>query len=247
MRYFAELAYKGSNYHGWQRQNGQTSVQATLEDAFSTILQTEIAITGCGRTDSGVHASQYFIHFDHTDTFPLEFVRRINKFLPPDIAIYRIFEVASEAHARFDATHRAYEYHLGFQKNPFTKEICYHFPLAHLLNLELLQPAAGLLLLYKSFFPFCKTHTDVKTMDCELQRAEWEIDKNQEKLVFHIAANRFLRGMVRLIVGMCLNVAMGKQSLEEVKSALDQQKRLKKSWSVPPEGLFLKDIRYPYV
>lgn len=244
MRYFAELAYKGTNFHGWQRQNGQVSVQSTLEEAFSTILQTKIDVTGCGRTDTGVHARQYFLHFDYAEVFPLAFVRRINKFLPPDIVIYRIYEVSPEAHARFDATHRAYEYHLGFQKDPFAQDICYHFPFSHLLNLDLLQPAASLLLNYHLFFPFCKTNTDVKTMECELKRAEWEIREREQKLTFHIAANRFLRGMVRLIVGMCLNVAMGKQSLEEVKRAMDRQERLKKSWSVPPDGLFLTDIRY---
>lgn len=247
MRYFAELAYKGTNFHGWQRQHQQVSVQSTLEDAFSTILQTNIAITGCGRTDTGVHAKQYYIHFDYSEDFPPEFVRRINKYLPPDIVIYRIFEAPPEAHARFDATHRAYEYHLSFQKDPFAKDICYHFPFAQQLDLELLQSAANLLLHYESFFPFCKTNTDVKTMECDLKRAIWENQESQQKLLFHISANRFLRGMVRLIVGMCINVALKKQTIGEVKEAMDQQKRLNKSWSVPPQGLFLTDIRYPFI
>lgn len=244
MRYFAELAYNGANYYGWQKQPEQISVQATLEEAFSTILGDAIEVTGCGRTDTGVHAKQYFMHFDFEGNFPKAFVRRINKFLPPDLVIYRIFEVAPDAHARFDACHRAYEYHLGFQKNPFAQDTYYHFPFGHQIDLELLQPAASLLLNYDEFFPFCKTRTDVKTMECELKSALWEVDYEREYLVFHIAADRFLRGMVRLIVGMCLNVALGKIELEEVKQAMENQERLKKSWSVPPQGLFLTDIRY---
>lgn len=244
MRYFAELAYKGTNYNGWQRQPNAPSVQQTIEDAFSTILRTPITITGCGRTDTGVHASQYFIHFDTDESFPKSFEKRINKYLPDDIAIYRIFEVDEKAHTRFDASYRAYEYHLIFDKNPFLIESAYRFPFGEKLDFEKLQSAAKLLLVYDAFFPFCKTKSDAKTMFCDLQRAEWIWKEEGKYLVFHIAANRFLRGMVRLIVGMCLNVGIGKLSLEEVKDAMENQTRLKKSYSVPPNGLFLSEIRY---
>ncbi|GJM32154.1 MAG: tRNA pseudouridine synthase A [Saprospiraceae bacterium] len=245
MRYFIELAYNGANYFGWQRQPRQVSVQSTLEDAFSTILATTTGITGCGRTDTGVHAKQYFAHFDFVGELPESFERRLNKFLPQDIVIYRIFEVSPEAHARFDAYHRAYEYHLDFHKNPFGLQTSYYFPFAKQPNIDLMQEAASCLLQYDEFFPFCKSNTDVKTMNCTLKRAEWVKEEGGQKLIFHIAANRFLRGMVRLIVGMCLNVGLEKLSLEEVKAAMDHQTRLQPSLSVPPQGLYLKDIRYP--
>lgn len=247
MRYFVELAYKGTRYFGWQRQPQQMSVQEALEKAFSTILNTPISITGCGRTDTGVHAKQYFAHFDYAGAFPQAFDRRINKFIGPDIVLYQFWQVAGTAHARFDATHRAYEYHLNFVKNPFEQETSYFFPLAKQLEVKAMQEVAELLLDYSEFYPFCKSDTDVKTMICELRRAEWEWDEGAQKWVFHIAANRFLRGMVRLIVGMCLNVGLGKLSQQEVKQAMDQQKRIPKSLSVPPQGLFLTDIRYPFL
>ncbi|WP_425420344.1 tRNA pseudouridine(38-40) synthase TruA [Phaeodactylibacter xiamenensis] len=247
MRYFAELAYNGTNYVGWQSQPGQRSVQGTIEEALSTILNTPIEVVGCGRTDAGVHAKQYFLHFDFDGSFPQGFDRRINKFLPPDIAIYRFIEVAPDAHARFDATHRAYEYHIDFRKNPFGKDTRYFFPFAGQLDEKLLQKAAQLLLEYQEFYPFCKSNTDVKTMRCDLRRAEWIIDREAHSMVFHIAADRFLRGMVRLIVGMCLNVAHGKLDLKAVRVALEQQTRLPKSLSAPPDGLYLTDIRYPFI
>ena len=247
MRYFVELAYNGTRYYGWQRQARQLSVQEALEKAFSTILNTPIAITGCGRTDTGVHAKQYFIHFDYEGEFPPAFDRRINKFVGPDIVLYRFWQVAENAHARFDATHRAYEYHLSFIKNPFEQETTYFFPFASQLDIVAMQEAARLLLTYSAFYPFCKSDTDVKTMRCELRQAEWEWQAATQKLIFHIAANRFLRGMVRLIVGMCLNVGLHKLKLAEVKEAMDQQIRIPKSLSVPPQGLFLTDIRYPFL
>lgn len=247
MRYFAELAYQGASYVGWQAQPGQISVQGTIEHALSTILNAPIEIVGCGRTDAGVHAKQYFIHFDFPGAFPKGFDRRINKFLPPDIAIHRFIPVAPEAHARFDATHRAYEYHIDFRKNPFGKNIRYYFPFAAQLDTDLLQEAAQSLLQYQEFYPFCKSNTDVKTMRCDIRRSEWIIDKDNHRMVFHIAADRFLRGMVRLIVGMCLNVAQGKLPIESVHEALTNQTRLTKSLSAPPDGLYLTDIRYPFL
>ena len=247
MRYFAELAYNGTHYFGWQRQPNQASVQEEIEKTLSTILRQPIEVTGCGRTDTGVHAKQYFLHFDFENTIPDALIQRINRFLPKDIAFFRIFPVSADAHARFDAYHRAYEYHLGLWKDPFGQYTNYYYPLGNQLDLKKLQAAASLLLEYSEFYPFCKSNTDVKTMECEMIRAEWMAMESKKKLVFHIAANRFLRGMVRLIVGMCLNVSLGKLSLEEVKDAMDHQKRLAKSLSVPPQGLYLADIRYPFL
>jgi len=244
MKFFAELSYKGTHYCGWQKQPNQPSIQETLEDGLTTILGKLIDITGCGRTDAGVHARQYFAHFVYNGDFPKGFLRRLNKYLPPDLAVHRIFEVAPDAHARYDAYHRAYEYHIELAKNPFSQETALYYSYPKPLDLEAMQQAAALLLEYEEFFPFCKTKTDVKTMKCELRRAEWVV--GDQKLVFHIASNRFLRGMVRLIVGMCLNVGLGKVSLDEVREALDKQERLKRSYSVPPEGLFLTEIKYPF-
>ncbi len=245
MKFFAELSYLGTQYCGWQKQAKEASVQETLEEGFSTILGTTIDIMGCGRTDTGVHARQYFIHFIFNGNFPNGFLKRLNKYLPPDISVSRIFEVSPDAHARFDAFYRAYEYHVELQKNPFSQKTAFYYSYPQALELNVLNTAASLLLEYEEFFPFCKTNSDVKTMHCELKRAEWVKEGN--KLIFHIASNRFLRGMVRLIVGMCLNVALGKISLEEVRAAMDKQERLSKSYSVPPQGLFLTEIRYPYL
>lgn len=246
-RYFIELAYNGTRYFGWQRQPRHVSVQSTIEDAFRIILGQPIEITGCGRTDTGVHARQYFAHFNFNGNFPPNFERRLNKYLAKDIVIYRIFPVDWDAHARFDAYHRSYEYHIDLQKNPFTIETSYQYTYPVWPDFEKLQQAARLLLHYEEFFPFCKTNHNAKTLICDLKRSEWIFREEEQKLVYHISANRFLRGMVRLIVGMCLNVGLDKLSIEEVKKALDQQTRLRKSSSAPPQGLYLTDIRYPFI
>lgn len=246
MRYFMELAYNGANYHGWQRQPKQISVQETIENAFALILRSpDLAITGCGRTDSGVHARRYFAHFDYSSKLPQGFLSRINKFLPKDIAIQRVFPVEEDQHARFDAYYRAYEYHLGWNKDPFHQDTCFHLHRAERFNTDAMQEAAQLLLNYDHFTPFCKTGSDAKTMRCEMHRSEWEF--GETKWVYHVSANRFLRGMVRLIVGMCLSVGEEKINIKEVRQAMDAQERLSKSLSVAPQGLFLTDIRYPFL
>ncbi|MFT4761314.1 MAG: tRNA pseudouridine38-40 synthase [Paraglaciecola sp.] len=245
MRFFVELAYNGTPFSGWQRQPNAATVQSTLEDAFSMILRSPIQVTGCGRTDTGVHAKQYFMHFDFLEDFPKHFLDRLNKVLPFEIAIRRIFEVKKDTHARFDAYHRSYEYHLVLTKNPFDKQTTYFFPFEQSLDIDKMNAAAKLLLNYNEFFPFCKTNTEVKTMICDLKRSEWVVEVQTGKLIYHVSSNRFLRGMIRLIVGMCLNVGTGKIELKEVQEAMEQQTRLDKSWSVPPQGLFLCDIRYP--
>jgi tRNA pseudouridine38-40 synthase len=243
MRYFAELAYNGAAYHGWQRQPDQLGVQQVIEETLSLILRQPLEVTGCGRTDTGVHAGQYFLHFDFEGDFPKNFLRRLNKVLPPDIAFLRIFEVPAEAHARFDATHRSYAYYLIFQKNPFRQHTAYLYPYLHRPDIDRMQAAAALLLRYDEFYTFCRSNTDAHTMRCDLSRSEWEvIDEHQ--LVFHISSDRFLRGMVRLIVGMCLNVGTGKLSLDAVKKALDDQAILNKAESAPPAGLFLNKVEY---
>ncbi len=246
MRYFVELAYNGRNYSGWQRQPHNMTVQQMIEESMSTILNTEIAVTGCGRTDTGVHASQYFFHFDFDGTFPKAFINRLNKFLPKDIVFYDIIEVETEAHARFNAYSRSYEYVIDLRKNPFSPHTSYHYPYPDLPDFDLMQEAARLLLEYREFATFCKTNHDAKTMICELSRSEW-VKVGEYQWIYHVTSNRFLRGMIRLIVGMCLNVGRKKIQLETVRKALDEQVQLDKSWSAPADGLYLKDIRYPFL
>ena len=245
-RYFIECSYLGSEYFGWQKQPRQLTVQETIEDALTTILGKQIDITGCGRTDTGVHAKGYVAHFNFDGEFPPHFHNRINKFLPKDLVIHHLYPVHWDAHARFDAYHRAYEYHLILAKDPFKQQRAYYYPFAQRPNLQKMQQVAGLLLQYEVFFPFCKTNHNAKTLICDLRRSEWVEGDHTDHLIFNIASNRFLRGMVRLIVGMCLNVGTGKVTLDEVRAAMDNQERLSKSTSAPPEGLYLTDIRYPY-
>ncbi len=244
MRYFIDLAYNGTRFCGWQRQPDSPSVQATIEDTFSLILRQPIEIVGCGRTDTGVHASQYFAHFDFDGAFPKAFLDRANKLVGNDIALKNIQLVAPEAHARFDAYVRSYEYHITFIKNPFTIETEWFFTQHPTLNRDAMQQAADILRGYSEFATFCKTHSDAPTMTCQLSRSEWHF--TDDKAVFHISSNRFLRGMVRLIVGACINVGLGQVTLAELTKALDEQVQLKKSYSVPPTGLFLTQVKYPF-
>ena len=245
-RYFLECSYHGGDYFGWQKQPRQISVQETIEDAFTTILGRQIEITGCGRTDTGVHARGYVAHFNYDGDFPPNFLRRFNKFLPKDIAVHHLYPVHWDAHARFDAYHRAYEYHLIFAKDPFKQGLATYYSYAKKPVLEHMQAAAEQLLQYEEFFPFCKSNHQAKSLICDLKRSEWVQGDHPDHWVYHIASNRFLRGMVRLIVGMCINVGTGKVTPDEVREAMERQKRLKKSTSAPPEGLYLTDIRYPY-
>ncbi len=246
-RYFIELSYNGTRFFGWQRQPQEArypSVQGSLEAAFSTVLQKKIDIIGCGRTDTGVHAKQYFAHFDFEHAIPNNILSKLNKILGKDIFVQRIFEVSDEMHARFSAISRSYEYHIGFQKNPFRSETAFFYPYASLLEVPKMQAAAQLLMQYSDFSTFCKTGTSVKTNICCLTRSEWIFDEAQQNLTYHVSSDRFLRGMIRLIVGMCINVGTQKIQLSEVQNALDTQTSLKKPLSVPPQGLFLTDICY---
>ncbi|MEM6723417.1 MAG: tRNA pseudouridine(38-40) synthase TruA [Bacteroidota bacterium] len=246
-RYFVECAYQGTAYAGWQRQPNATSVQEVLEDAFSTILNQSLSIVGCGRTDTGVHASQFFFHIDLKGDFPTHFTDRVNKFLPKDIAVYRVFPVDEEAHARFDATRREYTYLLDVRKNPFQTKLASQLWVGPGYDLEKLNRVANLLLDYQEFAPFCKTHSDANTMKCDLMRSEWAFDPAQQRFIYHIAANRFLRGMVRLIVGACLNYSEGRIELSDLQKAMETQSPMPKSRSAPGEGLYLSKIIYPYL
>ncbi len=245
MRYFLELSYRGTSYSGWQRQPNSLSVQQVIEEALGLLLRHEVPIVGCGRTDAGVHASYYVAHFEWDTPLPEWLLYRLNQVLPADISIRDIQPVNDQAHARFDATRRGYAYFISCQKNPFRTETAWQYPPASNFGLEELNEAASLLMEYQYFYPFCKSGSDARTMACTLYRSEWEKRTEDGLWVYRIAANRFLRGMVRLIVGMCVNVAKGKVSLAEVRAAMNRQERLVGSESAPPEGLFLTEVNYP--
>ncbi|MBN8680939.1 MAG: tRNA pseudouridine(38-40) synthase TruA [Chitinophagales bacterium] len=246
MRYFITLSYLGAQYAGWQIQPNANSVQATLEQALGTILQEQIEITGCGRTDAGVHARYYVAHFDTQKPVPPSFLQGVNSLLPQDIAIHQIREVHAEAHARYDAFERSYEYHLSLRKDPFSTGTAWFYPMHAKLDFDKMQAVGALLLSFDAFYPFCKTDSGLERYHCSLQKAYWEKRPDEHRWVFHITANRFLRGMVRLIVGACIQTGKGQLQLNDIQTALENQTTLKKSLSVPAHGLFLTDVKYLY-
>lgn len=243
MRYFLELSYKGTNYHGWQYQPNAISVQEKINDGLSKLLKVPINIMGAGRTDAGVHATQMFAHFDITQEFDKEVILfKINSYLPDDIVIYRFIEVGDKAHTRFDATSRSYEYRIVIGRNPFLLETSWQF-FHRTLNIEIMNEAAAILLEYKDFKCFSKSKTDVSTYNCNITNAQWILKNNN--LTFHISADRFLRNMVRAIVGTLVNVGLGKTSIEEFKNIIESRDRKRAGLSVPAKGLFLTKIVYP--
>ncbi|MFK8163131.1 MAG: tRNA pseudouridine(38-40) synthase TruA [Lewinella sp.] len=242
-RYVLELSYNGTNYSGWQRQPNALSVEETIDTTLSTILGEKIKIVGCGRTDTGVHASYYVAHFDFAGAFPAAFLRRFNRFVADDVAILGLYRVPPDFHARFHATGRSYTYRLALRKDPFRPDTVASLPQFAGIDRDLMQAAANILLEYGDFAPFCKTNSDAFTMQCQLKEARWDFAEGE--WTFNISANRFLRGMVRLIVGMCLRVGEGKLSLEDLRRAMDNQERLPKPWSAPAAGLYLSKVEYP--
>lgn len=244
MRYFIKLAYKGTNYFGWQYQPDAISVQETLNKALSTLLKTNIDILGAGRTDSGVHAKEMFAHFDYeTEIDTQKIVYKLNSFLPKDIAIFDLIKVHDDAHARFDATKRTYEYHIHTKKNAFESDDSWYYSLP--LDVEKMNEACNILFEYIDFECFSKTHTDVNTFNCKIFEANWK--QNEDKLVFTITADRFLRNMVRAIVGTMINIGSGKVSLNDFRKIIESKNRSKAGFSVPAHGLYLTKIEYPYL
>ncbi|WP_310557164.1 tRNA pseudouridine(38-40) synthase TruA [Flavobacterium sp.] len=244
MRYFIQFAYNGTHYHGWQYQPNATSVQETLNKVFSTLLHQEIDIMGAGRTDTGVHASQMFGHFD-TDIIidNAKFIHKANSFLPNDIVIYDIIPVHNNAHARFDATSRTYQYHISTYKNAFNSELSWYATKD--LDLEAMNEAAKLLLDFTDFQCFSKVNTDVNTFNCKITEAIWT--KEKESLIFKITADRFLRNMVRAIVGTLVNIGLHKITKQDFIQIIEDRNRENAGFSVPAKGLFLTNIDYPYI
>ncbi len=243
MRYFLTLAYNGTPFHGWQRQPNASSVQQCLEEALSTLLRQPITIVGAGRTDTGVHAKQMMAHFDAklTQDEAQNVVYLLNRYLGEAIVIFSMQKVISTAHARFDAIARTYEYHLGFQKNPFKQQLQYSFHQE--VSLERMNAAAKLLVGYQDFEAFAKTHSDVKTFLCDITHAHWE--STPDGAIFTITANRFLRNMVRAIVGTLLEVGTGKIEVEMLHEIIQSKNRGQAGYSVPAAGLYLTEINYP--
>ncbi len=242
MRYFLELAYNGKAYHGWQNQPTAATVQETLEFALSTLLQEKIAVVGAGRTDSGVHASQYFAHFNAEGIEDIgNLIFKLNAFLPDDITIFDLFEVPAEAHARFDALNRSYKYFLVRHKDPFLYERALY--VKNELDVEKMNLAAESLKNYTDFKCFSKSRTDVMTYNCKISHAIWE--QQEDLLIFNITANRFLRNMVRAIVGTLLEIGLGKMPVESLHGIIISRDRQNAGTSVPAKALFLTGITYP--
>ena len=242
LRYFIHLAYNGSCYHGWQIQPHSPSVQQTVEQCLSLKLGQTVSITGCGRTDTGVHARNYYAHFDLEQSIenPEVLANQMNAFLPEDIVIYRIWQVSPELHARFDAVSRTYHYYITRVKNPFHTHDAYF--LYGDLDVAKMQEAANLLFEYKDFTSFSKVHTQVKTNNCKIMAARWF--EQDGLLVFRIKADRFLRNMVRAIVGTLLEIGKGRMTLEEFRAVIERNDRCEAGTSVPAHALFLEEVEY---
>ncbi len=242
-RYFIYFSYNGARYCGWQMQPNGISVQEVMQKAISTILRTNIEMTAAGRTDAGVHARCMVAHIDLEHELPagIDFVSKLNSLLPNDIAVEKTVEVRPDAHARFDAFSRRYEYHVVLNKNVFSHEFAMR--IFHPLDFERMNRAAELLYQYTDFTSFSKLHTDVKTNNCKITYARWTQDN--DKWIFTIEADRFLRNMVRAIVGTLLEVGRGKMTPDKFRQVIEARNRCDAGTSVPAKGLFLVNVEYP--
>ena len=244
MRYFIEFSYNGSAYFGYQIQPKQISVQEELEKALSTILREPIKTTGAGRTDTGVHAKKMFAHFETNQLLPENLIYKLNSFLSENIAIKRIFKVDDDMHARFSATYRTYEYYISLEKNPFSKDSSWQYWRQKTLNINLMNEACKILFEYDDFTSFAKLHADNKTNICKIYKAEWEQLGNQ--LRFTISADRFLRNMVRAIVGTMVEIGTGKIAPQDLRRIIEEKYRNSAGVSAPAQGLFLVDVGYDF-
>ncbi len=241
MRYFFEISYNGGRYHGWQNQANAIGVQQVVEDALSKLMRYKIEIVGSGRTDSGVHCAQQFFHADFKSELKTDdLLHRLNSFLPRDIAIHSIRKVKDDAHARYDARERAYEYKITTNKDPLLIGLAFYF--FKPLDIDAMNRAARFLMGEHDFTSFSKVNTDVNHFRCKIKKAKWT--KKGNLLLFEIAANRFLRGMVRAIVGTLLDVGTGKISVSDFQKIIQSKDRKKAGMNVPAEGLFLVRVKY---
>ncbi len=234
------MAYDGSDYHGWQIQPNGKTVQQIMEHSLSTLLHEEISVTGAGRTDTGVHASFFVAHFDTRNPQPEQFVFKLNRFLPHDIVVHKIIPVPDNWHARFSATYRTYHYHISTIKPLFTRKYSHH--MFGSLDVIAITQCCQIIKETTDFTSFSKLHTDVKTNNCKVMTADWQEVENG--YLFEIKADRFLRNMVRSLVGTLLDVGQGKLSIEQFRDIVDARDRSKAGQSAPAQGLFLVDIGY---
>ena len=249
IRYFMVLSYRGTSYRGWQIQSNAYTVQQAVHEALARLLGEPVTVTGSGRTDAGVHARQQVAHFDWHHALTTDFLFRLNAVLPPDISAYQLYEVASDAHARFSARTRSYEYFLHTFKDPFAQDSS--FLMRHPLRLDLINEATQQLVAYgeHNYACFSKSGTQQTTFRCHIIRADWSICKESsvgQRMVFRITANRFLRGMVRAIVGTLLDVGAEKITLEDFRSIIASQDRSRAGRSVPAHGLYLTEVTYDF-
>jgi len=241
-RYFIELSYKGTNYSGFQsQQNTHNTIQAALEKAFKILQKDEVLLVSSSRTDAGVHALQNYFHFDYNGAIHPQFVYKTNAILPADLVVKKIIPVAPDAHCRFDALSREYKYFIYAKKNPFLQDRAYYFP--YRLDIEKLKEAAEIIKEYKDFTSFSKRNTQVKTFECRILESEWLFENNC--LVYHVKANRFLRGMVRALTATMLKIGRDKTSLKEFRSVIEAKDCTLASFAVPAQGLFLINVAYP--
>ena len=239
-RYFLELSYKGAAYSGFQTQENAITIQQEVEKAFAVLQRDAIVMTGSSRTDAGVHARQNFFHFDYDGVVHPQFLYKINAILPGDIVIQAIREVKSDAHCRFDATARTYQYFIYAHKDPFLEDRAWYFP--YTLDKELLQQAAAILMEYEDFTSFSKRNTQVKTFQCRITESEWREEGGC--LVYKVKANRFLRGMVRALVSTMLLVGRKKLTLEDFRGIIEVKDCTKASFVAPARGLFLEEVSF---
>ncbi|MBE6314697.1 MAG: tRNA pseudouridine(38-40) synthase TruA [Bacteroidales bacterium] len=245
MRYFLRLSYNGAPYHGWQVQPNAVSVQSTIEEALSMVLRESISIVGAGRTDTGVNARMMFAHFDYTGAISdkCKLINSLNRLVGKNIAIYDIIDVSDDAHARFDATSRTYKYFVTHEKSPFHYPFSWYCPQS--LDYDKMNEACEVLKRHIDFTSFSKLHTDVKTNNCRIDYAHWK--QEGEMMVFTITADRFLRNMVRAVVGTLVEVGRGKISVEEFEQIILKKDRCSAGTSMPPQALFLWNVEYPYL
>lgn len=244
-RYFMRLAYRGAEFHGWQIQPNAVSVQGVVENAMSTVFRMNIPIVGAGRTDTGVNARIMYAHFDYEDELPdkKRLLLSLNRLVGKDIAIHDIFQVADDAHARFDATERTYKYFVSFEKTPFLYPLSWFCPTR--LDIARMNEASEILLTTDDFTSFAKLHSDAKTNICDVREAFWNIEHNHYA-VFTISADRFLRNMVRAVVGTLVDVGRGKLSIDGFRNIITSKDRCSAGQSMPGEALFLWDIKYQF-
>jgi len=241
-RYFIELSYKGTNYSGFQSQlNTKQTIQAELEKAFEILQKEKVALVSSSRTDAGVHALQNYFHFDYPGEIHPHFVYKMNAILPADIVVKKILRVAADAHSRFDAIAREYKYFIYSKKNPFLQDRAFYFP--YTLDIEKLKEAAAIIKGYSDFTSFSKRNTQVKTFECRIIESEWKIE--DACLVYHVKANRFLRGMVRALTATMLKAGRNKISIEEFRKIIEAKDCTLASFAVPAQGLFLIKVEYP--